>query len=159
MKPTFNVTVKSGKDALGSLRDLAARQALVGWPEETGSRDGEPVTNPELAYIHTYGSPARNIPARPILEPAIKAPGNKAPILEELEAGAKAVLDGNLRNGLLHLNRAGQLAADAARLWFVDARNGWAPNAPATIAAKGSDRPLIDTGELRKALTYVVRGK
>lgn len=32
-------------------------------------------------------------------------------------------------------------------------------NAPATIAKKGSDKPLIDTGQLRQAITHAVRGK
>lgn len=32
----------------------------------------------------------------------------------------------------------------------------WAENRPATIKAKGSDSPLIDTGRLRKAITYKV---
>ena len=31
------------------------------------------------------------------------------------------------------------------------------PNAPATIEMKGSDKPLIDTGQLRSSITYVVK--
>ena len=30
----------------------------------------------------------------------------------------------------------------------------WIPNAPSTIAKKGSSRPLIDTGELRASINY-----
>lgn len=33
------------------------------------------------------------------------------------------------------------------------------PNAPATIARKGSDKPLIDTGQLRSSISYEVDGK
>ena len=32
------------------------------------------------------------------------------------------------------------------------------PNAPSTIARKGSNNPLIDTGRLRQSVTYKVRG-
>ena len=32
----------------------------------------------------------------------------------------------------------------------------WTPNSPATIRAKGSESPLIDTGRLRNAITYKV---
>jgi hypothetical protein len=32
------------------------------------------------------------------------------------------------------------------------------PNAPATIRAKGSSKPLIDTGEMRQSVTYQIRG-
>lgn len=31
------------------------------------------------------------------------------------------------------------------------------PNAPSTVAAKGSDKPLIDTGQLRSSISYLVR--
>jgi hypothetical protein len=33
------------------------------------------------------------------------------------------------------------------------------PNSEATIKAKGSDKPLIDTGQLRNSITYVIRKK
>lgn len=35
----------------------------------------------------------------------------------------------------------------------------WLPNAPATIARKGSDKPLIDTGAMRQNVTFVVRAR
>ena len=35
----------------------------------------------------------------------------------------------------------------------------FAPNAPATIKAKGSDHPLIDSGRMRQSVHYVVKGK
>lgn len=33
------------------------------------------------------------------------------------------------------------------------------PNAPSTIAQKGSSTPLIDTGQLRQSITFVVHGE
>ena len=33
----------------------------------------------------------------------------------------------------------------------------WTPNAPSTIAKKGSDHPLIDTGLMRQSVHYVVK--
>ena len=44
-------------------------------------------------------------------------------------------------------------------VWFENPQNGWPPNSPRTIRRKGSDQPLVDTGEMRKAITYVVRDK
>lgn len=38
---------------------------------------------------------------------------------------------------------------------FSDANGGaWAPNSPITIERKGSSRPLIDTGRLRKSIDF-----
>jgi hypothetical protein len=42
------------------------------------------------------------------------------------------------------------------KLWFEDSRNNWPPLAESTIKAKGSDKPLQDTGKMRDAITYVV---
>ena len=158
MKPVVKLSVKSdsSKNVKDQLRQLARSQVLVGWPQESSSRPGEAVTNAELAYIHTHGSPAKNIPARPILEPALSTTETKRAILGELERAAEAALKGDFKKMLSFLQRAGQEAENAARAWFTDGRNAWAENKPATIARKGSDRPLIDTGELRKALTHVV---
>lgn len=108
-------------------------------------------------YLHTYGSPRWQSPPRPIIEPAIAA--NKEPIAEELGAAAKAALSGSESTCTQHLQRAGMMGQNAARNWFDDPRNNWPPNAPSTVAAKGSDRPLIDTGQLRKAITYIVGEK
>ena len=115
--------------------------------------DGK-INNAQLMYIHTNGSPARGIPARPVIEPALAA--NKELIGEALNAAADALLAGNAKEAEKAFKSAGQLGANAAKRWFRDPRNGWAENLPSTIKAKGSDRPLIDTGELRRSITYVV---
>ena len=44
-----------------------------------------------------------------------------------------------------------------ARDWFTNPANNWAANSEDTVKKKGSDRPLIDTSELRKSITYVVK--
>lgn len=115
------------------------------------------VSNAELLHIQSKGSVLKGIPARPVLEPAVEASGNKEAIANELGAAAKAALDGNQSLAETKLKRAGMAAQRAAQKWFTDPRNAWAPNAPSTIAAKGSDRPNIDTGGMRKAITYVVK--
>ena len=35
----------------------------------------------------------------------------------------------------------------------------WAPNAPRTIAEKGSSRPLIDSGQMRNSVTFTTHKK
>lgn len=108
-------------------------------------------------YIQAHGSPLWQAPPRPVLEPAVEA--YKAPIGAELAKASRAALNGDAVGAERALNLAGMVAQNAARGWFEDARNGWAPNAPSTIKRKGSDSPLIDTGEMRKAIVYVVRDK
>jgi hypothetical protein len=182
MNPNVSIT-KSGPGAQ-QLRDrlesLGKSDVLVGIPQAATERGDKllsratklkpgkrqtrlvtlsesEVTNAQILYIHTHGSPARNIPARPVIEPAIAADGNREQISGELAEAAKAHLEGSPEHTDLHLRRAGMAGRNASVNWFTDARNNWAPNRPSTIRRKKSDRPLIDTGALRRSLTYVVR--
>lgn len=156
MQPTVGLKKTS---TVGTLEDrlmkLQRKDVLVGIPSSNASRKGE-INNAELLYLHTHGSQLQHIPPRPVIEPAIQAPDNKANITAELKQAAQGVLEGRPQDASQHLEMAGQVGSNAAVRWFTDPRNGWAPNAPRTIKEKGSDRPLIDTGELRRAITYVV---
>jgi len=115
------------------------------------------VTNAELLFIHTHGSPINKIPARPVLQPAINADGNRQKIAAEINGSIRLSLAGDSEGARKKMMRAALAGQNAARAWFVDSRNGWAPNKPATIKAKGSDRPLISTGALRNSIVGVVR--
>jgi hypothetical protein len=106
-------------------------------------------------YIQSHGSPLWQVPPRPIIQPAIE--DDKEAISNLLKEALKAVLDGDKSKVMEYLNKAGMEGQAAAQDWFTDPKNGWAPNSPYTIEVKGSDKPNIDTGELRKAITYVIK--
>ena len=140
-----------------ALNYVASQDVLIGLPQETSSRKKGEITNAELAYIHSHGAAMHNIPPRPFLEPAIEA--NINPIIEIQKKGLQGALafkPNEIKSAMKALGLFGQ---SAVKDWFTDPRNNWAPNAPATIHRKGSDRPLIDTGQLRNAITYVIRPK
>jgi len=137
-------------------------------------------------YLREHGSPLWQVPPRPVLEPAIES--KKEEIAQHLAAASKAALDGNPRGAKAALNDAGLLGAETAQGWFENPQNGWPPNAPKTDEKKllktrgklgddlrrhyadtgtlsdvtgleGMTIPLVDTGQLRKAITYVIRDK
>jgi len=108
-------------------------------------------------YIREKGSPLFRVPPRPIIEPALNDSVNQQRIIAGLTEAAKAALDGDELKCKQKLQITGMRAQNIVRAWFTDPKNNWAPNAPYTIAKKGSSRPLIDTTELRKSITYVVR--
>lgn len=171
------------------LEDLKQSDVLVGIPERRGSREGEALTNAELLFIHTHGirkkamreemqeamntgspyseayqlyiqehgSPLWHCPPRPVLEPAIT--DKKEELSKQLSKAAIALFEQNPIGFQTGLHAAGLMAQNAARDWFSNPKNGWAPNSPITAAEKGSSNPLIDTGQMRKAITYVVRRK
>lgn len=67
---------------------------------------------------------------------------------------AKKVAEGSL-TVTRGTEQLGMLARDKVRLSFTDGH--LQPNAPSTIKKKGSSKPLIDTGQLRQSITYVVK--
>lgn len=151
---------KIGKVAK-AMNFMMENEVYVGISDETTTREkGEPVTNAELLYIHTNGSPVNNIPARPVIEPAIK--DDKERLSEMMESAFLTAEKGDTEEALRKLKLAGMRAQNVCRAWFVNPKNGWTPNSPGVAArkrAKGSTnpKPLIDTGELRKSITYFVK--
>lgn len=184
IKGSVTMSVKDNAQKLeAAVRDLLKLDVYVGIPEEKAPRKGSgEISNAQLMFIHTHGSPVRNIPPRPVIEPAIEAEDNKAMITDELEAAARMALSGKVPEAMRHLKLAGQTGATAAREWFEDPRNNWSPNAMATVRAKLSkkfkskkkldeamdaylagagemNQILVDTAQMRKAITYVVGEK
>ena len=159
MNPNISVTHTGpgAKQIRERLESLRRSDVLVGIPQAKNSRRGEPIGNAALMFIHTHGSPAHHIPARPVIEPAIAADGNRQIIAGELAEAAKDHLQGDPQKAETALQRAGISGMNASKSWFTDGRNNWPPNRPSTIRRKGSNRPLIDTGALRRSITYVVR--
>ena len=140
-----------------ALKELSKIKVYVGIPEKEASRkeDNGP-NNAELMYIHSQGSELQKIPARPVLEPVVEK--NKSQISNLLQKAMKSGLSGNKAKMMAEFHQVGQYAENKAKAYFVDPTNGWPPNSPKTVARKKSNRPLIDTGQLRKSITHVVEG-
>jgi hypothetical protein len=182
MRPEIKVTTIVGveSDLKKSLASLQKKMVYVGVPATTaqerlkdlvglaaksaGKRKQRILTvaafnainNAQLVYIHTHGSPLKGIPPRPIIEAAITDRDNLELITSELKLAAQASLSGKSEDVTKYLKRTSLLAEGLVRAWFTNPKNHWAPNAASTIARKGSDRPLIDTAELRKSIIGIV---
>ena len=157
------------------LKRLRKSDVLVGIQAKDTMREGQAINNASLLFIHTHGSPLRHIPARPVLEPAIKA--NRDIIVPPLEAAARRMLAHDPAGAERALERAGRVATSAAKRWFTDPRNHWRPLAASTIRArlrrlKGKTKkqtiaaieagenpftPLVDIGRMRGAINWVLR--
>lgn len=115
-------------------------------------------------YISSHGSPLWKIPPRPIIEPAIVAPGNKERITEDLRIAGNLMLEGDKEAAIRALHVAGIDATNIVKAWFEDPRNNWSPLADSTVKAKSkkgkgksnANQILVDTGQMRNAMTYVV---
>jgi phage gpG-like protein len=152
------VTVITDKTAAlrESLAQLTSQEVLAGVPEAKSARDDQ-MNNATLAYIHNFGSPAQNIPARPFLGPGIAKKQDE--IAQELKAAGKDALDLKGNKIGQRLTRVGLLAQAGIRSMFGGGE--MAPLKPETITRKGGKKttPLIDTGQLRNSISFVVRDK
>ncbi len=108
--------------------------------------------NAEIGLIHEYGAPAAGIPARSFLRQTFETRRGE---LVALQAKlAQLLIAGKITEykamGLLGAWAVGAIKATITR------DGNFAPLKPATIRRKGSDKPLIHTGQLVGAVTFVV---
>lgn len=151
------ITYDGSEALLKAIKVLTDTVVMVGIPDSSTRSEGGP-SNAELAYIHEFGSPIKNIPARPFLIPAINDFQAKAEAL--LTKSASLQMDGKPAEAQEALQAMGQAGADAVRAKIVS--GPFAPLQAATIAARqrrGSrgTKPLIDTTQMLKAVTWAVR--
>lgn len=159
MKSGAQTIVDNVAKAIAGIEKLATTRVMVGVPAENGSRqDSQPINNAGLAYIHENGAPEAGIPARPFLKPGIET--KQAEISEGLKKAGNAALDGKPDAVDRGFHRVGLIGQNAVRAKITD--GPFTPLAEATLAARRArgrtgTKPLIDTGQLRNALTYVIR--
>jgi len=142
-----------------ALETIVRDHVEVGVPEEKAPRKaGSKISNAALAYIHNTGSPLRNIPARPFMEPGIHDAEDS--ITARMEAVAKAALKGDVQGVERGLNAVGLLVQNAIRRRI---NTGIPPPLkPGTLAARKrqnfeGEKPLIRTGQLRNSIVYVIK--
>ena len=149
-------------EVLKSIAGLVRQEVLDGVPDRTAGRkdDGEPLSNAEIGYIQETGSPANNIPARPHLVPGVQ---DARPKFEpQLQKSVEAALDGDLEQVQRRLNMAGIAAQNSVR---AKVNSNIAPElAESTLEARRRrgvtrENTLVDTGQYRNSITYVIRKK
>ena len=134
----------SGEETLGprlaaiGAKLARARAVHVGFLEGATYPDGTPVA--EVAAINNYGAPAANVPARPFFTNMVTSKSGMwgeqfGAILKQNDYETDRAL------ALLGEGIAGQLREE------IVATND-PPLSPVTIARKGSDVPLVDTGHM-----------
>ena len=165
---------------LKGLAALTKDKVYVGIPDGTTERGDDdkagPMNNATLGYIHEHGSPAANIPARPHLIPGIENAQDK--ISERFKKAGQAAMDGKKDKARQELEKAGLVAQNSVKNMIAD--GDLAPLAESTLRARarrgrkgakaelesrasgnapdnGNARPLIDTGQYRNSVTFVIR--
>lgn len=155
---------------LKALKDLPKHDVLVGIPEDKTMRDPEidsqhleagtkePFTNAAIGYIAEFGAPEANIPQRQWLQPSIEK--GKVKISKYMKQAGKLLLEGNVKGADKAFHAAGMTAQNIARATVNT--GDFQALAEATIKARlrrgrTGTKPLVDTGQFRNSISYVVR--
>jgi hypothetical protein len=146
------------KKVLAVINALEIDGVAVGVPESKNSRKDK-LGNAAIAYIQNNGSPKQGIPARPFMDNGIAESAEDVAL--ELKNGALGALaSGDPKRMTTAYNRAGLVAQNAIRAAITDG-DGFDALEESTLAARRArgrtgTKPLIDTGQLRRSITYVV---
>lgn len=136
-----------GQKYIRELNELADSVIHVGFQADSGSyEDGTSIV--EVAAYNEFGS--SDTPARPFMKQSFE---NHEPELHQACARAYQVVSagGSTQTALK------ELGVFAKGLIQEEIGSGsFAPNAPSTIARKGSAQPLIDTGLMRQSVNYTI---
>lgn len=140
-----------GRGLMALSRRLAKlnKRVLIGVPAGKSEEDGASMAL--VAAVNEFGSPDRGIPERPFLRAGIR---ENYPRITRLNVRTlREVAEGTMTADTA-LNLLGEVTAGGVKAKIAE--GGFVANAPSTIKAKGSDKPLIDSGALRQSITYLV---
>lgn len=185
IKAGLTMTKNRLPQVLKAIRELAHFDVLVGYPSDSGEpKEGQApidpnqrkqgaITNAALGYIHENGAPEVNIPARPHLLPGVRIA--RSQIADYLGQAGRAALAGEPAKVNRCMHAAGLAAQTSVRQQIRD--GSLEPLKESTIRRRMSRSvnkrkgirynqvtqqyegvtPLIDTGQMIRAISYIVR--
>ncbi len=145
------------KELVRTFRGLANEPYVkVGFLEDEGGHRGSNLSVVAIASVHEFGTTDGRVPERSFVRTAYDEN------LSDFESFAKEQKDDIVFRGKktdVALGLIGQKIQAAIQRKITEGDSSWDPLAPSTIAAKGSDKPLIDTGQMRASVRYQVVNK
>ena len=115
--------------------------------------DADDLTNVELGAIHEFGAPGAGIPERSFIRSTFDAKIKQW--IGQLEKVGKTIYSTGTGDPKRALGILGEKAVSDMRNTIN--RGIDPPLKPATVARKGSSKPLIDSGQLKNAITWKIR--
>lgn len=143
------------RQVIKSVSDLGNVRIMAGWVRPGQKHGDTKLTMAQLACVMEYGAKVGKktyIPPRPMLRMTGRLKSKKW--VQQAGKLVKSVLEGKSK-GSTAQHTLGALIADDIK-GVMNTSILFAPNAPSTVRKKGKNTPLIDTGELRDAVDYVV---
>lgn len=158
------ITFDKSEELVKTIKYITNQYVVVGIPASNAKRtDGGEMTNVDLGYIHEFGSPKRNIPARPFLGPGVNEIRPLA--IAMLKQAAALELDHKPGEAKNILTALGLQAVTSVRN-VIDSQ-AFAPLSERTLQARRNRKPtpflgtqiLKVTTEMLRAITFAIRKK
>ncbi|MDD1007271.1 hypothetical protein M5G27_07225 [Pseudomonas shahriarae] len=143
---TTTLNLKGFDNLARRLKKLAATKVKVGFFEEDRYDDGMPVA--QVAAYNEFGT--RFHPERPFMRETLEDKQTRKKLLKGLMAAARATIH-NTGNARRILATLGKIVAEEIKITIA---NYPGSNSARTIAAKGFDRPLYDTGKMLESVKF-----
>ncbi len=167
MKLTFSEDPALWESRFAALKVLATSQVDVGLTSSASGRSRF------LMAIHENGCPVMRIPARPVVEPALRSEEARAPMREAAMDALSAAMAGDASGVTAALEKAGKAGVAAIHDYMdggvpppnspVTVSGGWIYNRVAKkgvlVSGKGSNTPLIASGALYNDFDYEITGR
>ena len=142
------------KGFLERFKEIGKPKVYIGVPASKNGMHEGGINMATLLALHVLGAPSRGIPQRDPLRPPLIA--NAQRYSDLLALGLKNALSDGTDPKLVY-EKIGIVATNDVYDYFVT--GNFKPLNQKTIDRKGSSKPLIDSEELRGAITYEVRQK
>lgn len=134
---------------LSAVDQARVKVGVVGAAAEADHGDG--ISTGELAAIHEFGAPGANIPERSFIRRTFLT--KRTEIAAVCAKLAKGIVAGKIEPERA-LNVLGAFCSTEVKKTITEGAGVPPPLQPETIARKGSDRPLVDTGRLLNAISW-----
>lgn len=148
----YDKLTPEGKKFYAELEKLKQNEVFIGYQAGHATHtdeDGNSVDMAQIAMFNELGTSTS--PPRPFLRMTVDE--NQAKINAMCEQQAKNIAKGGTAEQSLK-----ELGAFGVSLVQEKITNGtFTPNAESTKKAKKSDKPLIDTGQMRQSVHYVIK--
>jgi len=156
-----------GQRFMKELRELAGLEVRIGYqtgqkvesPSDDGKKDDgkKQVELAEIAMLNEFGTEGKyggeHIPSRPFMRDSVD---KHIPAIEHmLKAQEEAFLGGSTARQVLET--VGIFQKDLIQTEIEQGE--FVANAEATIKRKGSDKPLIDTGQMKNSVNFWIQKK
>lgn len=159
-KPKVTVTEDFTDKFDETIKRFRNDEVLVGIPEEETQRTTDTlINNATLLAINNFGSPAQNIPPRPVMSIGIRK--SQEQIAEQFKLAVQKSFSEGINALGVYYERAGIIASNAIKK-AINSQEGIEGPAESTLATRKSTgftgkKALIVTGQMRNAITYVVK--